>query len=170
MLCCCARLPYPHPDRLIAVWSKVPHDNSDHETQSFADFADLRDQATTLQSFTAFTRAGGVWTGREEARETKGLAVTAGMFDVAGVPPLVGRGFNQEEDKAGTRVIVLSYETWKSLFNGDPAIIGKEVRMSFRSYTVVGVMPARFRFPVEGETCDYWMPLQALVTPEYAEA
>ena len=159
-------LPYPHPDRLIAVWSKVPHDNSDHETQSFADFEDLRDQATTLQSFTAFTRAGGVWTGREEARETKGLAVTAGMFDVAGVPPLLGRGFTQEEANAGTRVIVLSYETWKGLFNRDPAIIGKDVGMSFRSYTVVGVMPARFRFPVEGEGCDYWMPLQALVTPE----
>src|SRR5437868_6702920 len=53
-------LPYPHPDRLVAVWSRVPHDNSDHETQSFADFADLRDQSTTLQSFTAFTRVSGV--------------------------------------------------------------------------------------------------------------
>ena len=69
----------------------------------------------------------------------------------------IGRGFTHAEDNADSRVIVLTYETWKRYFNGDPNVIGRQVRLSLRPYTVIGVMPRGFRFPV-GVRSGYLMP------------
>jgi putative ABC transport system permease protein len=156
-------LPYPNPDQLITVWAKVPHENSDRETEAFPNYVDLRDQSQTLQSLTAFTRAGGVLTGADESREIRGLAVTSDIFQVLKVPPMLGRSFTREEDNADARVILFTYHAWKTLFNGDPNIVGKQISISWRNYTVLGIMPQGFQFPIEGERTDYLMPLHPLV-------
>jgi putative ABC transport system permease protein len=101
-------LPYPNPDQLITVWAKVPHENSDRESEAFPNYVDLRDQSQTLQSLTAFTRAGGVLTGADESREIRGLAVTSDIFHVLKVPPMLGRSFTREEDNADARVILFT--------------------------------------------------------------
>ncbi len=154
-------LPFPKPNQLIAVWSKVQGE-ADRETGSFLDFTDIRDQSRTLDSLFAYTRASTILGSGSEARELSGAAVTADIFRVLGTSPLLGRTFTADEDRNDSHVIVLTYEAWQRYFNRDPNIIGREIICSLRSYTVVGVMPAGYRFPI-GPTSEYLMPLHQLV-------
>src|SRR4029450_11043731 len=98
-------LPFPRPHELVAVWGGVSHTGGEKETDSLPDYVDLRDQSQTLQSLTAYTRAGTVFTGTEEARELEGLAVTSDIFRVLGVQPVLGRAYTREEDNVDTRVV-----------------------------------------------------------------
>ena len=159
-------LPFPKPNELIAVWGKVSRYGDEKQTDSTPNYVDLRDQSKTLQGLFAFTRAGAVITGTEESRELRGLAATSDIFKVLDVSPLLGRAYTREEDNVDARVVVLTHHAWQTLFNGDRNIIGRQVNFSFRLYTVVGVMPPGFQFPVEGVHAEYFMPLHPLVPDE----
>ena len=119
-----------------------------------------------LCKLTAYTRAGTVFTGTEDARQLVGLAVTSDIFRVLGVQPVLGRAYTREEDNVDARVVVFTDRAWKSLFNRDPNIIGRQVNFSGRLWTVIGIMPPGFQFPVEGERAEYVMPLHPLVPEE----
>ena len=155
-------LPFPKPNQLVAVWSKHAPEN-EKETDSMPDLVDLREQSQTLDSLTGYTRAGAVMSGSGESREIEGIAVTSDIFRVLGISPLLGRGFTREEDNVDARVVVFTHHAWQTLFNSDPTIIGRKIYFSFRPYTVIGVMPPGFQFPVEGERAEYLMPLHPLV-------
>jgi len=159
-------LPFPKPNELVAVWGSVSHTGGEKETDSFPNYVDLRDQSQTLDSLASYTRAGTVFTGTEEARQLEGLAVTSDIFGVLGVQPVLGRAYTREEDNVGARVVVFTDRAWKSLFNRDPNIIGRQVNFSGRLWTVIGIMPPGFQFPVEGERAEYLMPLHPLVPEE----
>jgi len=156
-------LPFPRPNQLVAVWSRVAHDKLEKETESVPDYVDLRDQSQTLSALAAFTRAGAVLNGTEEARQLYGVAITSDIFSVLGVPPARGRVYTREDDNVDARVVVLTDYAWKTYFNSDPEIVGKQVSLSWRLYTVLGVMPPGFQFPVEGERAEYLQPLHPLV-------
>lgn len=157
-------LPFPNPQELISVWSRVQGE-SDRETGSFPDYADIRDQAQAIKGLFSYTLAGTILGSGSEARELRGVAVTSDMFSVLGVPPLLGRPFNRDEEVKDSRVLVLTYEAWQRYWAGDRNIIGREIVCSLKPYTVVGVMPPGYGYPV-GSECDYFMPLQALVPTE----
>ncbi len=159
-------LPFPKPNQLVAIWSPLPTDKRAKETNSVPDYVDLRDQSQTLSALAAFTRAGAVLNGTEEARQLKGVAITSDIFSVLGVAPARGRVYTREEDNVDARVVVLTDYAWKTYFNSDPEIVGKQINLSWRLYTVLGVMPPGFQFPVEGERAEYLQPLHPLV-PEY---
>ncbi len=157
-------LPFPKANELVAVWSKVAKE-SERETESFPDYTDLRDQSHTMEGLTAYTLASGVLGTGEQSRELRGVAVTSDVFAVLRVQPFLGRGYTRAEDSADVHVVVLSYETWRRDFNSDPNIVGREIALSTRRYTVVGIMPKGFRFPI-GNSPDYMMPLHPLVPTE----
>src|SRR5205085_7421259 len=159
-------LPFPKPNQLVAVWSKVANDNLEKQTESVPDYIDLRDQSQTLAALAAFTRSGAVLNGTEEARQLYGVAITSDIFSVLGVAPARGRVYTREDDNIDARVVVLTDYAWKTYFNSDPNIVGKQISLSWRLCTVLGVMPPGFQFPVEGERADYLQPLHPLV-PEY---
>ncbi len=154
-------LPFKQPNQLIAVWSKVTNE-SDKETGSFPDYADIRDQSQAVDSLFAYTRGSTILGTGNESRELEGLAVTSDIFRVLAVRPFLGRTFTREEETADSRVVVLTYETWQREFNSDRNIIGREILLSLRPYTVIGVMPAGFHYPI-GIRCEYFNPLQPLV-------
>lgn len=154
-------LPFSKPNQLIAVWSKVTAE-SDKETGSFPDYADIRDQSQTIDSLFGYTRASTILGTGNESRELEGLAVTSDIFRVLAVRPFLGRIFTREEESSDSRVVVLTYETWQREFNSDPNIIGREILLSLRPYAVIGVMPAGFHYPI-GIRCEYFNPLQPLV-------
>jgi putative ABC transport system permease protein len=156
-------LPFPKPNQLVAVWSRVANGNLEKETESIPDYVDLRDQSQTLSAFAAFTRTGAVLNGAEESRQMYGVAVTSDIFPLLGVPPARGRVYRREDDNVDARVVVLTDYAWKTYFNSDPEIVGKQVSLSWRFYTVLGVMPPGFQFPVEGERAEYLIPLHPLV-------
>jgi predicted permease len=92
--------------------------------------------------------------------------VSAGYFHVMGIPPMIGREFSRDEDRdGGDPVVILNYDLWKRGFGGDPAVVGRAIRLRGDTYTVIGVMPANF--PVTqrssfqgGSTVDLWTPLK----------
>jgi predicted permease len=141
-------LPYAHPERIVSIDSKSGSGYT--QPASWLSFQDERAQTTSFQALAAYFR----W--RDSAVETPaGPAVlqtvrtTDNFFDVFGVHPVLGRTFLPGEQEPGKNdVVVLSYETWQSHFNGASDVIGKAVRMDGRAYTIVGVMPAGFRFPL----------------------
>ena len=156
-------LPFPKPNQLVAVWSKVADDNLEKQTESVPNYVDLRDQSQTLAALAAFTRSGAVLNGTEEARQLYGVAITSDIFSVLGVAPARGRVYTRADDNVDTRVVVLTDYAWKTYFNSDPNIVGKQVNLSWRSNTVLGVMPPGFQFPVEGQRAEYLQPLHPLV-------
>ena len=159
-------LSFPKPNELVAVWSYVARDNLEKETESIPDYVDLRDQSQTLKGLAAFTRTGAVLNGSEESRQLYGVAITSDIFPVLAIAPARGRPYTREDDNVDARVVVLTDYAWKVFFNSDPDIVGKQISLSWRLYTVLGVMPPGFRFPVEGERADYLIPLHPLV-PEH---
>ena len=159
-------LPFPKPNQLVAVWSQETTDKLAKYSESVPDYVDLRDQSQTLSGLAAFTRAGAVLNGTEEARQLEGVAITSDIFSVLGVAPARGRVYTREEDNVDARVVVLTDYAWKTYFNSDPEIVGKQISLSWRLYTVLGVMPPGFQYPVEGERAEYLQPLHPLV-PEY---
>jgi putative ABC transport system permease protein len=159
-------LPFKDPDQIVMAWGRYANDSGTvrGNVHSFPDYVDLRDQSQSFSAMAAYTRTGGTLAQAEDAQYLEGVAITPEIFDVLGVPPLLGRGFTQEEAKdEGIRVVVLTYPLWQRAFGGDPKVLGQAVTLSGRSYTVVGVMPAGWKFPVEDEAIDYVVPLQYLV-------
>ncbi|MBA3763524.1 MAG: ABC transporter permease, partial [Chthoniobacterales bacterium] len=156
-------LPFKDPDRIVMVWARYLNDGGDRNVHSFPDYADLRDQSQSFSAMAAYTRTAGTLAQGEDAEALEGVAVTPEIFDVLGVQPLLGRGYTAEEAKdTGPGVVVLTYQLWQRAFGGDPKILGQQITVSARSWTVIGVMPQGWKFPVEDERIDYVVPLQYL--------
>jgi putative ABC transport system permease protein len=87
-----------------------------------------------------------------------GGAVTANFFSVVGVEPILGRAIRPQEDRPGSpdRVALLSYGLWQRRFGADRKILGRTLRLDEQPYTVIGVLPPKFRFPYQ---CEFWVPL-----------
>jgi putative ABC transport system permease protein len=159
-------LPFKDPDQIVMAWGRYADDGGQvrGNVHSFPDYVDLRDQSQSFSGMAAYTRTAGTLAQADDAQALEGVAITPEIFEVLGVPPLLGRGFTQEEAKdQGTRVVVLTYPLWQRAFGGDPKILGQSITISARSYTVIGVMPPKWKFPIEDEHIDYVMPLQYLI-------
>jgi putative ABC transport system permease protein len=160
-------LPFKDPDRIVMAWARYLNDGGDFRSgvHSFPDYTDLRDQSQSFSALAAFTRTAGTLAQAEDAQYLEGVAITPEIFDVLGVPPLLGRGFTQEEAKNDAdRVVLLTYPLWQRAFGGDPKVLGQQINISGRGITVIGVMPQGWKFPVADEKIDYVIPLQYLVT------
>jgi putative ABC transport system permease protein len=156
-------LPFKNPDEIVNIWGRYADDNGNvrGNVHSFSDYVDLRDQSQTISAMAAYTRTGGTLTYGEDAKHLEGIAITPEVFDVLGVPPLLGRAFTKEDAKNdANRVVVLTYPFWQSAFAGDPKIVGQQVTLSGRPHTVIGVMPPRWKFPIEDEHIEYALPLE----------
>ncbi|HEY2713710.1 MAG TPA: ABC transporter permease [Chthoniobacterales bacterium] len=160
-------LPFPKSDELVMIWSNNLKDEPNGRyTSSFPNFHDYRAQSRSFTGMAAYTGAGAVLTGVGEAQELTGVAVDGDFFDVLGVQPVIGRGFTAEEAKVGAPyVVVLSYDTWQHAFAGNASIVGQQIGLSSRSYTVLGVMPRGWKFPVDFQRSEYITPLQP-ITPQ----
>ena len=148
-------LPYRDAERLVTIL----HDGA--KPVAPANYFDLAQQS---QSF-AGVAAAQWWepdlTGDDQPEHLRALQLTAGMFQVLGVSPVLGRTFNPDEDQPGReRVVVLSNRLWQRRFGGDANIVGRQVTLNGEGYTVIGVMPSEFQFaPFWATTAELWSPL-----------
>src|SRR4051794_12870832 len=118
-------LPLPEPQQIVMIFGRSFQDGSDRNALAFLDYADIRDQAKSFSAVTAFTRTAGTLSAAEDSQYLEGVFATPELFDVLGVPPLLGRGFNKEDAQEGAdRVIVLTYPTWQRAFGGEQNILG----------------------------------------------
>ena len=137
-------LPYKNPDRLVLIWS-VGRDGSPRDQLSFTDIDDYRTQNHVFENVVAFGDWTATFTGSGDPERIPGMQVGDGYFSLMGVTPMVGRGFLPDEQIEGKdQVIVLTYGLWQSRFGADPDIVGKQVQLSGKAYSVVGVTPKNF--------------------------
>jgi predicted permease len=150
-------LPFPQPDRLTKVWEK--HPGYPRMELSPANYRDLNASSRSFTALAAYTGYSMSLVGQGEPQRIEGATVTANLFSLLERPVLIGRYFNQEDGQAGAPgTVVLSYSLWQTAFGGDREIVGKPVSLDNQSYTVIGVMPADFRFPTR-ETL-FWTPFR----------
>ncbi len=139
-------LPFAHADQLVTIWER--HPSGARSYASPVNITDWRDRSRTLEEIAGFVPGVGgmVMAGADGQAETVSRQwVTAGLFDVLGVPPIAGRTFSGEDDTKRVRAIVLSEGFWRTRFSGDPSVIGRDIRLDGQSWTVVGVVPKEFQ-------------------------
>jgi len=151
-------LPVPEPDRLLFVTSAFSNqqDVARPFAMSYPDFFDLRSTARSFTGLSAYHGDSFTLTGLAQPLHINGVSVSGDFFTVVGKSPLLGRGFTLDEEKPGSRVVVLSHHLWETSFHGDRSIVGRNITLDKQSYTVVGVMPAGFLFPREGIQPEVW--------------
>jgi putative ABC transport system permease protein len=134
-------LPLPDPDRLVVLWERT--DTSRREFVSAPNMRDWRDRSRSLEAVGAFRPnvASMVLSGGALAEDIPRHWVTAGFFDALGVKPVEGRFFRLSDDLDRARAVVLTESFWRSRFNADRSLIGRDLRLDGAAYTVVGVAP-----------------------------
>jgi ABC-type antimicrobial peptide transport system permease subunit len=153
-------LPYKNPEQLVMVWENATHLGFPKNTPSPANFLDWRQQTTVFESMAAFAERSFNLTGVGEPERLDGRRVSANLFALLGVRPIIGRTFVPQEDQSGTKVLLLNESLWKRRFGGDPSVIGRALSLNNESYTVVGVLSGSVRLPGFGNWRDQvWVPL-----------
>lgn len=149
-------LPYREPDRLAVVWEG---DDLARRPQSApVNYRLLEDHNDVFASLAALAELGTTLDAGGSPEKIVGRRVTAGFFEVLGVMPAAGRAFTADDDVPGApRVAIISHELWRSRFDGDPAMVGRDVRLDGARVQVVGIMPPRFQFL--GPKVELWVPM-----------
>jgi len=158
-------LPFPEPGRLyaLAIVNDSPFGGVNDRWMPDSLFVDFRKQDRYFEKLTAFGSHRVNLTGVGDARSIWGTFATANFFSVLGANAALGRTFAADEDQPGhDGVVVISDALWRSAFGGDPAIIGKSVRLDGESHIVIGVMAAGFAFPA---ALDVWVPQGVVLNP-----
>jgi len=157
-------LPYRQPEQLVLVTETLPGMSLDEIGVSAGEYQDYRDRNRSFSQVAAYENAGFNLTGVGQPLRINAASVSASALPLLGVSPELGRAFTAEEDRYGSGdVVVLSHALWEHKYSGDPNILGKTVKLDEKPYTVIGVMPASFRFPFDGaplsEMADLWVPI-----------
>jgi predicted permease len=141
-------LPFPQPDRLVAMWHVAPELGFDQFQQSPATYFTYRDDNRVFEDV-------GLWvpfpdvsiTGRGEPEQVKALYVTDGTLQILKAQPLLGRLFTKSDDAPGSPDrTVLTYGYWRQRFGGDRDVVGHTVIINGTPHEVIGVLPSSFRF------------------------
>ncbi len=151
-------LRYYQPNRLIEAQSISTRDPQPHAI-SYPDFFDWRSQNHTLEHLVSYHDDQFTLTGLQRPVQVDAEVVSWDLLPALGVRPELGRGFTADEEKTGTSVVLISHALWESQFAGDRAIVGRSVHLSGNLYTVIGVMPSSFRFPITRPTNSIWTTL-----------
>lgn len=153
-------LPFPESDKLMFMTSAFEKQGITRNfATSYADFLDWRSTAKSFTAMASYHQDSFTLAGMDQPLHVSGETVSGDFFSILGTQPLLGRGFTRDEEKPGTRVVVLSHDLWQSAFHGDRGIIGRAITLYKDRYTVVGVMPAGFSFPLDAEPPKLWRTL-----------
>jgi putative ABC transport system permease protein len=149
--------PFEHLDRLVAVWETAPKQNEDQIALAPANFRELKEQSHSFQELAA----GHGWevnlTGAGAAERVDGFRVTPSFFPLLGMRAQLGRAISSVDYEPGhTSAVVISYGFWQQRLGANPGVIGSQVRLNGQQFTVIGVMPVDFEYPMG---VDVWAPL-----------
>ena len=156
-------LPFAKQEQLVTLWKRDTAANTAFVELALAEVKDWQQQSQSFTSLAALPATvygyGYVLTGRGEAVQLESAKVTGSFFSLLGAQAAYGRVFNEGDDVVnGPKVVILSNGVWRERFNADPNIVGQSITLTETSFTVVGVMPAKFGFP---KGVDMWLPIRA---------
>src|SRR5467141_714060 len=153
-------LPYQDASRIMQVWHVPPAKSfpgMSFFSVSPANYLDWQSQNRSFEQLAAYGFESFNVGGGERPEAIRGAAVAPGFFSILRLQPVLGRTFTAEEDRPGQgHVVILGHTLWRDHFAADPGIVGRNVLLDGQTYTVIGVMPPKFKFP---DWADLWVPL-----------
>jgi putative ABC transport system permease protein len=162
-------LPYHDSAKLVLLWDQFKTIGLERIPVSTPEYVDLERDFHSCPQIAAFDNRSFNLGGEGTPERIPGAVVSPALFSILGVEPIAGRTFAREEQGEGhDDVVVISERLWKRRFNSDPDLIGKSLLLNGRNYTVIGVMPASFEFPIPlfgiqgnqfGARVDLWKPI-----------
>jgi putative ABC transport system permease protein len=155
---------FPHPEQLMAVGLIDPGANAQQNNfgngniPSSQDYEDMRAAQQSFAQMAAYLNGSTInVTYKNNPQRYTGGYVTDEFFKIVGVSPIMGRDFTAEDNKPGAeKTAILGHEIWQRDFNADPKIVGQAIRINGKAATIIGVMPAGFKFPISEQL---WVPL-----------
>src|SRR5215468_1094738 len=148
---------FQNQERLVMVWERT-QGGYDHSWVTPGDFNDWREQNRSFERLIAVDQRGFNLAGAHQPELFRGYGVSAGFFDALGARPAIGRAILPGENEPGRdQVVVLKHSLWERRFGSDPNIVGKMLTLNSKTFTVIGVTPPDFNFPVNGG--EMWAPL-----------
>jgi putative ABC transport system permease protein len=149
---------FPHTDRLVMAWERGADGSFLRGSVSPGNFAEWRAQTAAFEQLAAYNPQHFNLTEGDQPERLAGARVTPNLFGALGAAAAQGRTFTPEEGEPGrAQVALVKHGLWQRRFGSDPGLVGKDIRLDGRSYTVVGIMPADFDFPTGGS--ELWVPL-----------
>lgn len=164
-------LPLPDSDRLISLHESIKEDPHDFNVTA-PDVLIFERESKAFSGVGGYIGAAYDVTGAGAPFHAAAERVTAPLFPVLGVPPLLGRTFTRDEDANSLPVTVISYALWQERFQGDLDILGKTIDLDRRPYTIIGVMPRDFEFPLDAGRLshrDLWVPMSFTTVEKNSE-
>ena len=153
-------LPYPEPEHLVHVWHTPPQQSFpglDRFSVSPANYFDWKAQSSVFEQMAVYGYTGLSLSTSNDPLPLIAATVSSDFFSVLRSNAMQGRTFTPDEEQPGRdQVVVISHALWQRAFGANPNIVGQTLTLNSRSFTVVGIMPARFEFPREAEL---WVPL-----------
>ncbi|HSE37165.1 MAG TPA: ABC transporter permease, partial [Blastocatellia bacterium] len=155
-------LPYRDADKLVIVWEKSQ--KNDQNVANPANFIDWSEQNSVFSEMAAIADQNAVMVGDGDPEEIPSQFATTNLFSMLGVDALLGRTFTADDGKPDQpRVVVISYGLWQRRFGADPAIIGRALNINRAEATVIGVMPAGFKWHIRkgsltAKSAEMWAP------------
>jgi putative ABC transport system permease protein len=151
-------LPFHNPEQLMMLWETDSTRGQDRGSVSYPNFEDWRAQNQSFAHVAAFNTHDFTMTGRGDSSRIQSAIVSADLFSILGVPPMLGRAFLPEEDKPGDggRVVLLSEDLYRKRFGGDPNVVGQSVVLDGKNFIIIGVMPHSFQYPIQNEPIEMW--------------
>jgi predicted permease len=153
-------LPYSAPQELVGVWTKDLKRPGSQHPASMPNFRDWQQQSQLLSGLAAYAFNRFHVSGNEGPDETRGVFTTTNFFEVMGVRPVLGRALQPADERE--HVVVIGDVLWRRRFNADQNILGKTINLNAETFTIVGVMPASFRFPTPD--IELWSSLAPIYT------
>jgi putative ABC transport system permease protein len=150
-------LPFPNLERIMTLWETIPKLRAERDAVAPANFLDWKEQSRSFDQMAAYQPWDVNLTGVGDPERVQACLVSPRFFALLGMKPVLGRTFlNDEAEPARDGVVVLSHGFWQRRLASAPDAVGKQLSLGGRGYTVVGVMPADFDFPLATEL---WAPL-----------
>ena len=139
---------FRNPEQLVVLWERSLKQGLPRMVVSPPNFADWRNQNQVFQDVAAYRLQDFNFVTSGDPEQVRGLRVSATMFSLLGVEPMLGRDFQADEDQPEKpATVIISHEFWTSRFHSNPAIIGQSIALGAENAIVIGVMPADFDFP-----------------------
>ena len=159
-------LPFPAPEQLLAVGMTDTRQKalqSELGSLSYPDFFDFREQTQTLASIALYRDRNFALADAQGAQSPRGVKCSADFFNVLGIKPIIGQNFVRTDEQAGGgpggMKVILSSAFWHKHFGGDEGAIGRTIELDRRPYTIIGVMPAGFQFPIQTEPIEFYVTI-----------
>ena len=150
-----APLPYPDPEQLVMVWSKAP--SGDRSLVSPGDYLAWKESASSFTYLEPFSPRPFNLSTIDEPLRVRARRITPDGHRMLGESIALGRDFQPGDDQPGNnQIVLLSNRLWRRSYGADPGIVGRDIRMDGRPYTVVGVLPSG---PSDRLPADLWIPL-----------